>query len=150
MRRRELLKVLSHCCRVFMITLLLLLVLIFFQLFVLETFQTFLIAKKSSSQVQQSATEPLERQQRIDRSIRLFLPDGTAHLAYLDYQLPQNQRPRIYDTNDNLLWQGTAEELPESYLKWPGSFRRYFQTYSLRRYQAIYPDSHRSIVVPVL
>ena len=150
MRRQELLKKISHCCRVFMITLLLLLVLAFIQNCVLEASGFFLIRKDFSYRAPQSQTKPLDRQRRIERSFRLFLPDGTVHLVYSDGKLPENQRIRIYDLNDNLLWQGNEEELPEKYLKWPGTSSRYLHTYTLRNRHAIYPDPRRSIVVPVL
>jgi len=148
MHRQELLYKIGHCSRVFMTTLLLLLVLVFIQAFALEIFRTFYIYKKSSYQVQQSEKEPLDRRERISRSERLFLLDGTVHLMYRDRQLPENESALIYDTNDNLIWQGDPDELPESYLKWPPV--RYINTYSLRTYRAIYPDSRRSIVVPLL
>jgi len=147
MRRQELLKKISHCCRVLMITLLLLLVLIFIQVFSLEIFQTFFIYNRNSSyQVQQSQIKPLDRQQRISRSGRLFLQDGTVHLSYRDYQLPENERVRIYDTNDNIIWQGNEDNLPDSYLKWSDTSRRY--NYISRK--STYPDTRMSIVVPVL
>ena len=147
MRRQELLYKTGHCCRVFMITLLLLLALVFIQAIVIEIYRTFYIYnRKSPYQVQRTEAKPLDR----SRSNRLFLPDGTTHFGYIDYGLPEDQRARIYDTNDTLIWQGKDNELPERYLKWPGSLGRYSYTYSLRRYRAIYPDPRRSIVVPVL
>ena len=95
-----------------MITLLLLLVLVFIQTFALEIYRTFYVYnKKSSYQVQQSEKEPLDRQQRISRSERLFLPDGTVHLMYRDRQLPENENALIYDTNDSLIWQGNEDEV---------------------------------------
>jgi len=148
MRRQELLYKTGHCCRVFMITLLLLLVLVFIQTFTLEIYRTFYVYnRKPSYQVQRTETKSLDR----SRSNRLFLPDGTTHLGYIDYQLPEDQRAQIYDTNDTLIWQGKDDELPERYLKWPGfGLGRYYNTYSLRLYRAIYPDPRRSIVIPVL
>ncbi len=150
MRRQKLIQKISRGSRIFMVTLLLLLVLVFIQSFALEMSRTFFIEKKSSNQTRQSASESLDRTERINRSGRLFLPDGTVHLAYRDYQLPENERVRIYDTNDNLIWQGKEDDLPDSYLKWSDTPGRYFNIYSLRRYQAIYPAPRRSIVVPVL
>jgi len=149
MPRQELLKKICYLCRVFMITLLLLLVLIFIHFCVLEASGLFLIRKDFSYRESQSQTKPLDRQRRIERSFRLFLPDGTVHLVYSDHQLPENQQARIYDLNDNILWQGNEEELPEKYLKWPGMSGRYLHTYALRRLRAIYPDPRRSIIVPV-
>ena len=149
MRRQELLKKTSHCCRFFMITLLLLLALIFIQNCILEASGLFLTRKDFSYRKPQSQTKHLDRQWRIERSFRLFLPDGTMHLLYSERQSPENLRVRIYDLNDNLLWQGNEEELPEKYLKWPGMSRRYLNSYTLRGRHAIYPDPRRSIIVPV-
>ena len=151
MRRLKFLYIISHCSRVFMITLLLLLVLVFIQNFALEIYRTFhIFSEKSSYKVQRSETEPSDRQQRINRSEKLFLPDGTVHLMYRDRQLPENECAMIYDTNDNLIWQGDPDKRPDSYLKWPDTPGRNMNTYSLRTYRAIYPDSRRSIVVPLL
>ena len=126
MSRQKLLTKINHCCRVFMITLLLLVTLIFIQSCIIELSGLFLINMDSSYRARQSQTEPLDRQRRIERSVRLFLPDGTVHLAHSEYQLPEGLWAQIYDLNDNLLWQGREEELPEKYLKWPGtsSWRR--------------------------
>jgi len=149
MSRHELLKKINHCCRVFMITLLLLVALIFIQSCIVEASGFFFIRKDFSYRELQSQTKPLDRQKRIERSLRMFLPDGTVHLAYSDHQLPENQRARIYDLNDNLLWQGKEEELPEKYLKWPGISGHRIHSYALSRQYAIYPDPRRSIIVPV-
>ena len=118
MPRQEFLKKTSYCCRVFMITLLLLVALIFIQSCVVEASGFFFIRKDFSYRESQSQAKPLDRQRRIERSFRLFLPDGTMHLVYSERQSPENLRVRIYDLNDNLLWQGEEEELPEKYLKW--------------------------------
>ena len=149
MPRQELLKKTSHCCRFFMITLLLLLALIIIQSCIVEASGFFFIRKDFSYRKQQSQTKPLDRQRRIERSFRLFLPDGTMHLVYSERQSPENLRVRIYDLNDNLIWQGNEEELPEKYLKWPGMSGRYLNSYTLRSLHAIYPDPRRSIIVPV-
>lgn len=150
MHRHKLLQIISRGFQVFMVTILLLLVLAFIQVFILDISQNFLTEKNYSYQARQSSKEPLDRIQRINRSYRLFLPDGTVHLEYRDYQLPENERARIYDTNDNLIWQGKEDNLPDKYLKWPDTSGRYLNTYSLRQYRAIYPDPRRSIVIPVL
>jgi hypothetical protein len=149
MPRQELLKKISYCCRVFMITLLLLLALIFIQFCAVEASGLFLTRKDFSYRAEQSQKKPLGRQQRIERSFRMFLPDGTVHLAYSDRQLPDNLRAQIYDLNDNLLWQGNEEELPEKYLKWPGYSGHHLHSYALSRLHAIYPDPRRSMVVPI-
>ena len=151
MYRYKLIYKISLCLRAFMVTVLLLLVLVFIQAIALEIYSFGLFTTKTSSrQARQSATEPLDHSQLVNRSQKLFLPDGTMNLLYRDYQLPENERARIYDTNDNLLWQGKDDNLPDKYLKWPDTPRRYLNTYTLYRYRAIYPDPRRSIVVPVL
>ena len=132
-----------------MITLLLSVTLIFIQSCIVEASRYFLLPKNPSYQVQQSQKEPSDQQRRIERSVRMYLPDGTVYLAYSDHQLPENQRAQIYDLNDNLLWQGKEKELPEKYLKWPGMPGHYFATYTLHSRHVIYPDPRRSIIVPV-
>ena len=70
MPRQELLKKISDCCRVFMITLLLLLVLIFIQNCIVEASGLFLTRKDFSYRKSQSQAKPLDKQQRIERSFR--------------------------------------------------------------------------------
>lgn len=149
MRRQKLIYKISNFFRIFMVTVLLLLVLVFIQAFALEIYRSLFI-EKSFNRTRQSATEPLDHTQLINRSQKLFLPDGTVNLLYRDYQLPENERARIYDTNDNLLWHGKENNLPDRYLKWPDTPGRYINIYSLGRYRSIYPDPRMSIVVPVL
>jgi len=135
--------------RIFMITFMLLLILTFVQLSILEISGLFPVMHTSSNHVQQAQNHPLDRQYRIERSGKLFLPDGTIHLAYTDYQLPYDQRKMIYDLNDNLVWQGNEDELPGNYLKWPQTREYQLNVYILRRRNNIYPDPRRNILVPV-
>jgi hypothetical protein len=149
MRRQNILKKFNHCCQVFMITLLLLFVLAFIQAITAGIIQTFYTTERSSNQAQQSQTKALDRQERINRSSRLFLPDGTVHLEYRDNQLPKDQQMFIYDTNDNLIWQGSEDKLPETYLKWTGTTNNYGSTTYLHYLNGIYPDSRKSLVIPI-
>jgi len=81
----------------------------------------------------------------------LFLPDGTVHLGYIDYSLPQEQQYMIYDLNDNLLWQGKDIALPDKYLKWSNSTRYSMNyDYMISRIDSVYPEPRKSVIVPVL
>ena len=134
--------------RILMITFILLLILTFVQFVILETSASLPIMNRSSNQ-SQAQTQISDRQERIQNSIRLFLPDGTIHLAYTDYRLPQNRRTMIYDLNDTLVWEGKENELPENYLKWAETFEYQLSIYNLELRNNIYPDTRRNIIVPV-
>jgi len=61
---------------------------------------------------------------RIARSGRYFLPDGTIHLIYTSDHSRAGEdysQEKIYDANDNLLWQGLRKDRPYEYLSWGGS-----------------------------
>jgi len=60
---------------------------------------------------------------RIAHSAKHFLPDGTIHLVYRsDYSRAGQdyEQEQIYDTNDNLLWEGLRKDRPYEYLSWDG------------------------------
>ena len=159
MNRQNLLRIFGRCCRIFMVTLLLLLGLFTIQNIILELWPLFSFNDHSMSQTRLTPSAPVSetvaRQQRISSSSRLFLPDGTIHLAYRTNKPsvvlePENEQTQIYDINDNLIWQGSGDKLPEKYLKWPATPRQFSNTYyTLRSRNNIFPDSRRTIVVPV-
>ena len=151
MRRQKYIELTGKCCRVLMLTFLLSLSLLIIQLFTLEIINEFFIYNRSSSQSQEAQQEPVDHQELIENSGKLFLPDGTVHLLYRNTELAQNQQMQIYDLNDNLLWEGDDNALPDKYLKWSNSIRYSMNyDYMIDRIGSVYPDPRRSVIVPVL
>ena len=141
----------GKCSRVLMLTFLLLLSLLIIQLFTLEIIREFFIYNRTSNQSREAQQEPIDHQKLIESSGKLFLPDGTVNLVYRDYKLPEDQQCMIYDLNDNLLWQGKDNTYPDKYLRWSDSTQSSMNyDYLLTRSNSIYPESRRSIIVPVL
>jgi hypothetical protein len=108
----------------------------------------------------QPSKEPSQAEQRIKRiyhSDKVFLPDGTIHLVYairpIYYRAERDQwdkgiKEQIYDTNDNLLWEGPPKDRPYEYLSWtPYGGRDSFRHMS--RTQRITPELSQSLDIPV-
>jgi len=134
-----------------MITFLLSITLVFIQVLILGISREFFIYNRNSNQTLQTQTEPITHQELIGNSSKLFLPDGTVHLAYRNSQLSRDKQIQIYDLNDNFLWQVSDNELPEEYLKWSNStlYSMHYD-YMISRINSVDPETRRSIIVPVL
>jgi len=79
-----------------------------------------------SEKTEAELTEEERRIDRIQSSTKEFLPDGTIHLIYrLEHISDQIYQEQIYDSNDNLLWEGTSDKRPYEYLSWAKHLRRY-------------------------
>lgn len=101
-------------------------------------------------------TQEEKRQDRIIRSAKEFLPDGTIHLIdraeHISGRRYQSDIVQIYDTNDNLLWEGPSTKKPYEYLSWAEQLRSYREVFSrqeMKRTQAITPGFSRYIEIPV-
>ncbi len=97
-----------------------------------------------------------ERINRIRRSAKEFLPDGTIHLIdrveHISGQRNPSEKVRIYDVNDNLLWEGRGDQKPYEYLSWNRqsiSYRKIFSQQELKRTQMITPGFSQYIEIPV-
>ncbi|MHC4556223.1 MAG: hypothetical protein ACYTFW_03485 [Planctomycetota bacterium] len=110
----------------------------------------------------QPSEEPSQAEQRINRiyhSDKVFLPDGTIHLVcaignrYYRTEVDQwdkGVREQIYDTNDNLLWEGPPKDRPYEYLSWtPYGGRDSFRQYNMNQIQKVTPELSRSLDIPV-
>ena len=77
-----------------------------------------------SSTTQPTLTPDQRRHRRIDASGKRFLPDGTIHLMHTSREPAvdrQNQKVKIYDTADNVIWSGRRSDTPKEYLRWSAS-----------------------------
>lgn len=100
-------------------------------------------------------TKEEKRLRRIKHSLKQVLPDGTIHLVHQPgrdyyYQWEDSAEEHVYDTNDNLLWKGTAKENPYKYLSW-STHIRYESLYARRMglMQVINPRLSQTLEIPV-
>ena len=100
-------------------------------------------------------TEEEKRLRRIQYSLKQVLPDGTIHLVYqpgrtLYSHWEDSAQQEVYDTNDNLLWQGIAKDSPYKYLSWTASAGGdSFLARSMKQIQMITPELSRTLEIPV-
>lgn len=151
MRSKKYIEISGKLCRVLMLTFLLSLSLLIVQLFAMEMIRTFFIYNISPAQAQENLQKPLNHQELIESSGKLFLPDGSVNLVYTNYSLPEDKQCMIYDLNDKLIWQGKNNDLPDKYLKWSNS-TQYTMNYDylMNQLDSMYPDSRRILIIPVL
>ena len=151
MQSRKYIEIPGKVCRVLMVTFLLCLMLMIVQAITLEMTRTMFTDNRTTNQNQEVQQEPIDHQELVENSRRLFLHDGTVHLAYRNNSQYEEQQLKIYDTNDNLLWQGKDSDLPDKYLKWSNT-TQYYRNYNYYMYirNAVYPGPRRSVIIPVL
>jgi len=119
--------------RVLMTTLLVLLVVVIVQMSSLEIARVLLSRRLGPPASDRDLTAEQQRTQRIWRARKEFLPDGTLHLVtrtggpeYRSQYEPDaaDAQVQVYDTSDNVLWDGPTGELPYDYLAWAEYVRR--------------------------
>jgi len=113
-------------------------------------------AREKHFKAEKTEAQLTDEEQRIDRiknSKKEFLPDGTIHLIdrveHISDQIFQEQ---IYDSNDNLLWEGPSDKRPYEYLSWAKHLRRYkdgFNKAQMKDVRMITTDFSRNVRVPV-
>ncbi|MHC4891255.1 MAG: hypothetical protein ACYTEO_17520 [Planctomycetota bacterium] len=147
--------------KILMTIVILLIALSFLQIFVGEMVREFLytIYKQTNDQPSEEPSLAEQRINRIYHSDKVFLPDGTIHLVYAIghkyYRTERDQRDKsieeqIYDTNDNLLWEGSPKDRPYEYLSWtPYGGRDSFRQYHMNRIQRVAPELTQSLDIPV-
>lgn len=113
-------------------------------------------AKKRFKAEEKSKAELTEEEQRIDRirsSTKEFMTDGTIHLINrVEHISDQKYQEQIYDTNDNLLWEGQSDKRPYEYLPWAKLLRRGSEGFTkgqMKQTQMITTDFSRNVSVPV-
>ncbi len=97
-------------------------------------------------------TQTQDPLRRISRAGKLFLPDGTIHLAHKPEHSRIHQRyqqEQIYDANDKLLWQGIQNANPYEYLSWASAPINPFRDRQMQEMQQITPDFSRMLEIPV-
>ena len=90
---------------------------------------------------------------RISRSHKNFLPDGALHLAdggrYSRAGDSDIVEERIYDVNDNLIWQGRGKDRPYEYLSWAEYPINGFDDGYMKQIRKITPEVFRTLEIPV-
>ena len=91
-----------------------------------------------------------EKLETINRSVKHFTTDNKILLTYRPRHnvIRNDQDVNIYNTDQNLLWQGKREDIPYSILSWSSRYstfdRRWF-----RHYNAITPEFSQNIELAV-
>jgi hypothetical protein len=157
MKRKNILPYIAGPALIFLTVSIIFIAVSFLQMITIETIRMFAYTKRqASAKVKTKLTQEEERIQRIRRSSKEFLPDGTIHLVYeLRSQLHQtseSQIVQIYDANDHLLWEGPRHQTPYEYLSWTEESIHYGEAFTLRRLreiQMLTPVFSQTIEVPV-
>lgn len=143
--------------RILLTVLIVLIAVSLLQTITMEVVRMFAYAKRTAATKSETElTQEEKRIERIRRSSKNYLHDGTIHLVYE----PRPQRGRmteprigqIYDTNDNLLWEGPSDQRPYEYFSWAKGLRNYIEAFALRQLrntQMLTPVFSRNIEVPV-
>jgi hypothetical protein len=115
----------------------------------------------SAAEPTKQFSEAEKRQRRIHRSGKNFLPDGTIHLTHRQERTPgrfdEPEKIEIYDANDVMVWQGSANENPYEYLSWSDQrfrpyavYRGHFNERQMKNIQMITPEFSQVLELPVL
>ncbi len=141
--------------KVFMTALIILLLLSILQGISIGIENMFILAKRRPIQTKsdKELTQEEERIERISKSRKEFLPDGTIHLIHrVEHISHQKYREQIYDVNDNLLWEDLNKNKPYEYLPWAErlqSYREVFTQQRMKQIQMITPGFSQYIEIPV-
>jgi hypothetical protein len=142
--------------KVFMTVLIVLIAVSILQSICIQIEQTYIAKKrftaKEKPEVELNQEE--RRQDRIRRSAKEFLSDGTIHLIdRVEHISGRMYQEQIYDVNDNLLWEGQSDKRPYEYISFQSSslrgYRGVFTQQKLKRIQMITPFFSRYIEIPV-
>ncbi|MCH8121472.1 MAG: hypothetical protein IIC00_17315 [Planctomycetes bacterium] len=157
MKLKNNLKYIATPAKIFMTVLIVLIAVSILQGIILEIERTFAHAKQRPATTKPEAelTQEEKRIDRIRKSAKEFLPDGTIHLIHKPRRTPgrmdEPEIEQIYDVNDNLLWEGTSNERPYRYLSWATkqSSRYVFTRERMKQMQMITPGFSRNIEISV-
>jgi hypothetical protein len=121
--------------------------------------ETEMLSRKPHQPATEAAEEQTEEEKKLSRikySLKEVLPDGTIHLLYqpgrtLYSQWEDSSKQQVYDTNDNLLWEGIAKDSPCKYLSWTANAGGdSFNAQSMKQIQMITPELSRTLEIPVI
>lgn len=150
-------KYLAGSGRVLVTALIVLLAVSLLQAIVAAIADTFAYTKRPAAiESEPQRTDEEKRIDRIVRSSKEFLPDGTIHLVYEPRtglgRLVEPRTEQIYDANDRLLWEGPIDKKPYEYLSWAEEPRNYNEAFTLLQMkltQTFAPLLGQTIEIPV-
>ena len=94
--------------------------------------------------------------QKIRRTAKNFLPDGTIHLVHKPGftlgRLADLKKEEVYDANGRLLWSGLEENRPYEYLSWTKVLRTHSESFTdrqMKRLQTITPEFSQTVEIPI-
>jgi len=156
MKIQDYLRHVSTPAKVFATVLILLIALAVVQIFIIEVHGIFAYAgiRSAAREQKKQLSGPEERTERIQRSAKEFLLDGSIHLIHTAREPgdSRSQVAHIYDVNDNLLWEGPTEDQPYEYLSWAEQIHRFQEGFTLRKMkqiQMITPEFSQTLEIPV-
>jgi hypothetical protein len=156
MELKEKSKYITTPVRVLMTACIILIALLILQVTIIELSS---LQPRSDERPDKQIKEPTEEEKRLRRiqySVKEVLPDGTIHLLYqpgrtLYSQWEDSSKQQVYDTNDNLLWEGIAKDSPYKYLSWTANAGGdSFNAQSMKQIQMITPELSRTLEIPVI
>ncbi len=155
MKLKNNLKYIATSAKVFMTVLIVLIAVSILQGIILEIERTFRLSATTKPKAE--FTQEEKRLNRIRNSAREFLPDGTIHLVHkltrrTPSRMDETETEQIYDTNDNLLWEGPGNKRPYEYLSWANQSRGFGENFTqqkMKQIQMITPGFSRNIEIPV-
>ena len=104
-------------------------------------------------EAKEQLSEDQIRTRRIRDAAKEFLPNGSIHLvSRLRPVSTESDTLRVFDTNDNLLWEGPHDDQPYEYLSWASDLHGYGQGFGqrqMRETQIITPEFSRTLEIPV-
>ena len=155
MELKEKAKYIATPARIVMTAGIILITLLIVQLTVIDLASALLDSEKRPAKQTKKPAEERERGRRLQNSAKKVLPDGTIHLVRqpgrkLYSQWEDSGQQEVYDTNDNLLWQGTAKDSPYKYLLWTASAGGdSFNVRNMKQIQRTSPELSRTLEIPV-
>jgi len=154
MKLKSNLKYIATPSKVFMTVLIVLVAVSILQGIILQIERTF--RPSATTKPKAELTQEEKRIDRIRRSAKEFLPDGTIHLVFkprrISGQINQSETEQIYDANNNLLWEGPGNKRPYEYLSWAKQSRDFGENFTqqkMKQIQMITPGFSRNIEIPV-
>ena len=116
------LKYISRPAQVIMVLVLLLCSFLFLQMFISEIVHEFARSRQQPEQSEKVLTEAEQRGNRLSNSRREFTAEQALHLIYTaknqKVKGKEDETVEVYDTDDNLLWEGKRRNIPYNYLQW--------------------------------
>lgn len=158
MRLKHIIKYVSAPAKIIMVLIVLLIAVLVLQGMIIQMTFVFFPEPLYTKPAESKMSAARQKQKRISRAPKMFLPDGTIHLVHT-LETPAHPREderqvEIYDVNDNLLWSGKRKDKPYHYLPWsmPSTWHEHtgLSAYQMEVNQMITPGLSRTLIVPVV